>query len=213
MLLQDYEGKIDSIQEATIRQYLAVLRRHVVKDDDNLVREARDLYEKHQRAFDFIFENKPSYATALHSHLERFISEHEHLRLDDRDPHYFKFVPLKWDQIPDLRTKKGWHNGSLISCELKTPDSPDRWLELRVVLYTERSGADQKLGRAIYESIEKRKAPSGKYLFAGRKKLPVPSDSNDDFKNDVERDIASYVEDDLPRITAEIRKAVASVRG
>jgi len=106
---------LDPSQQSVIEQYQEVLRRHVVKDNTDLVKEARDLYQKHQRAFDFIFENKPSYVTSLHEHLRGFISGHKELRLDDcEEKKYFRFVPVEWDTILSLKTKMKGSVGQVV---------------------------------------------------------------------------------------------------
>jgi hypothetical protein len=211
-LLQRNAIKIEVFQQSVIKQYMEVLRRHVVKEDTVLAKQARDLYQRHQRAFDFIFENKPSYATSLHEHLSRFISKrNKEVRLDHESPNYFRFVPLAWDKISSLKTKAGWNNGSLISCELTTPDSEDRKLDLHIVIHMQGPRPYLKLGRSIYESVEKQKLRSkNKFLFLRRRKIPVPSEFSDDFNEEVAREIASYIRDEVPRITAGIKKAVAS---
>jgi hypothetical protein len=210
MLLDRHGPNLDYLQRSVIEQYLDVLRRHVVKDTE-LVKQARNLYVTHQTALDFIFENKPSYVTSLHEHLSGFISKRKELRLDAQEPKYFRFVPREWDKILNLKTKRGWEDGSLIACELETPDSEARILNLHIVLHMHGSMPNLKLGRSIYERIEKKKLRSkSEFLWACRKRIPVPSEFSDDFNECVAEDVASYIRDDLPKITAEIKKAVAA---
>jgi hypothetical protein len=208
-LFHRHATRLDPFQRTLLRQYLEVLRRHVVKDVD-LVREAQELYAKHQRAFDFVFENRPSYRTSLHDHLKKFISRRKEVRLDSEDPSYFRFVPVAWDKIRMLRTKVGWEGGSLVSCELNTPDSEQRRLDLHVVLHLHGSKSDLKLGRLIYRSVEHKPAPHREFLWVCSRRIPVPGEFSEEINEDVAGEVNSYLRDELLRVTAAIKRVVAT---
>jgi hypothetical protein len=172
--------------------------------DTELVARARELYQKHQRAFEFIVQNRPSYAESLHQHLRSVIMNDKTLRLDLQSPHYFRFVSKEWDRIKALNTSQGWDRDGLITIELNTPWAPDRALELYVAINVSRS---PRIARAIYVALEGTPLPTGDVVWAKKKRIPIPTEFNEDFEEDVANQLISYVSEELPGITRNIRKA------
>jgi len=192
-----------------LNQYVQILRRYVVTDPtDSLIKKARDVYRKHQRALDFLFEHKPSYSDSMHQHLRSLVDRDKGLRLDDTSPRYFRFVSKEWDRIAGLNTKKGWNEGSLLTVELETPPDAPRSLRLCTVIYT---GSSPRLARKLHAALgTKKQTGNGEYLHVRIVKIPVPAEVNDDFNKDVARHLRSYVLEELPKITKAVRGAVKS---
>lgn len=102
-----------SAQEALLA-YRDMIRRHHMSGTelDNL---ARQLWSKHRDALEFLADRRPDEIADLLNKLRSFIEPFNsnaangrlRLVLDSEAPNYFRFLPLAWDEIPDLR-KGAW---------------------------------------------------------------------------------------------------------
>lgn len=76
---------------------------------------ARQLWSKHRDALEFLADRRPDEIADLLNKLRSFIEPFNsggadgrlRLTLDSEAPNYFRFLPLAWDEIPDLR-KGAW---------------------------------------------------------------------------------------------------------
>lgn len=83
----------------TLEHYMEILRRHVVSDEA-LVQLAKSIYQKHKRALDFIFEQRPDLQLELSDFIGGLIAENEALTQDRRVKTFINFVPNEWANIP-----------------------------------------------------------------------------------------------------------------
>jgi len=93
---------------------------------------------------------------------------------------------------------------------VETPDVEGRKLDLHVVLHIHGPKSDAKLGRLIFRSLENKAPPEREFLWLCSRKIPMPWVVDDDFDEDVVGQLRSYVRHELPRVTAQIKKTVAS---
>ncbi len=82
-----------------LEQYLEILRRHVVADDD-LVQLAKSIYQRHKRALDFIFEQRPDLQLELSEFIGNLIAENGDFIQDRHVKTYINFVPKAWAETP-----------------------------------------------------------------------------------------------------------------
>ncbi len=82
-----------------LEQYLEILRRHVVADDD-LVQLAKSIYQRHKRALDFIFEQRPDLQLELSELIGSLIAENDAFIQDRHVKTYINFVPRAWKEVP-----------------------------------------------------------------------------------------------------------------
>jgi len=83
---------------SALDQYLEILRRHIVSDED-LVRLARTIYQRHKRALDFIFEQRPDLQLELSEFIGTLISGSDAFVLDHRVKSSVTFVPVEWTKV------------------------------------------------------------------------------------------------------------------
>jgi hypothetical protein len=88
---------------STLEQYLETLRRYVVSDD-NLVRLAKSIYQKHKRALDFIFEQRPDLQFELSEFVRNLIAENDAFIPDRHVKSYINFVPKEWTKVVRFNT-------------------------------------------------------------------------------------------------------------
>jgi hypothetical protein len=103
------ELKKESMSERVrlfIEQYLEILRRYIVGDNE-LEKICRDIYFKHKKALDLIFEYKPDIYSDISEHLQCMIRETPHLILDGSGKTYIRFTTEQLDKI--IKEKgNGW---------------------------------------------------------------------------------------------------------
>lgn len=103
-----------------------------------------------------------------------------------------------------MNKKESWNDGSLLAIELDTPLGPGGKLDLHIVIHVESA---PRLGRAIFEALEGHKTKNKTFAWAKRKKIaPVPTELNGNFNDNVSADVMSYVSQELPSITAQIKR-------
>ena len=72
--------------------------------DDELVRIAKSVYQKHKRALDFIFEQRPDLQLELSELIGDLIKENSDLIQDRRVKSNINFVPKEWEDIAKFNT-------------------------------------------------------------------------------------------------------------
>ena len=82
----------------TLDHYALMLRRHIVKDDE-LVRLARRVYQKHKVALDYVFEHRPDEQLELSDLAEEMVSSDDRIELIHKTKTSIRFVPKKWKDI------------------------------------------------------------------------------------------------------------------
>ena len=104
--------------------YTQMLRRHIVSESE-IADLARQIYTKHRRALDLIFEHRPDLQAQLADELKRLVEAVPDLQLDNCTKAFIRFCPKSWDGIPALhqgQRKAG--SGRLLLFEFKnTADS------------------------------------------------------------------------------------------
>lgn len=89
-----------------VEQYLEVVRRYIVGDNE-LEKVCREIYFKHKKALDLIFEYKPDIYSDISNHLQNIISETPGLILDISNKTYIRFTTDRLDElIPKIG--EGW---------------------------------------------------------------------------------------------------------
>lgn len=80
-----------------INQYIDILRRYIVKDE-NLEKLCTEIYFKHKRALDLIFEYKPDIHSDISNKIQSIIKEDDNLILDDSSKSLIRFTSQKLDE-------------------------------------------------------------------------------------------------------------------
>lgn len=81
-----------------LNHYLEILRRHVVSDEA-LVQLAKSIYQKHKRALDFIFEQRPDLQLELSEFIGGLIAENGAFIQDRHVKTFINFVPSEWVRV------------------------------------------------------------------------------------------------------------------
>jgi hypothetical protein len=88
-----------------LSHYSEMVRRNIVEDSEVQLL-CRRIYEKHKRALDVLFEQRPDKASEVRSMLEDLIREHSDLEKDHCTKSYLRFIPSSLDFLP--KVGDGW---------------------------------------------------------------------------------------------------------
>lgn len=88
-----------------MEHYAQMLRRHIVSDSE-IALLCRQIYSRHQRALDLIFEHRPDVQGQIQQYLVQLIGS-SGMTLDNASKQWILFLPAAWD-IPQLLKGSGW---------------------------------------------------------------------------------------------------------
>jgi hypothetical protein len=91
---------------ALMNHYAEMLRRYIVGESD-LEKLCQQIYRKHQRALDLIYEYRPDQQAVLKEFLCELISSDPKMELDRTSKAYIHFIPKRWDAAV-IRKGQGW---------------------------------------------------------------------------------------------------------
>jgi hypothetical protein len=209
-LLEARKSTLGEAVLTTLGHYTQMLRRHIVSDSE-IAELARQIYAKHRRALDLIYEHRPDLQSQLAEELQRLVRETPALQLDYCTKGSVRFCPQSWDGIPALRRGQGWTaSNRLLLFEFK--NSPDL---LR--LYLTIGPGDQEVRRALFEAgrarPEFRGAPKTLYprwtmlwSRAFLNKKDYQDTDPEDLLEKVRQEWSRFVEHDLPALTQAVEQ-------
>ena len=105
----------NSLNQTTINfldHYQTILRRYIVGNSE-IERICRNIYEKHKKALDLIYQYKPDIQLEIQEKLQDIIENHPNLILDDSPKTYIRFIPIKIDNILP-KNSEGWTSSNRI---------------------------------------------------------------------------------------------------
>jgi hypothetical protein len=162
-VLDDFIDQLNPDTALIIRHYTEMLRRHIVPDKE-LQDIARQLYQRHKEAFDFVFECRPT-PEGLVELARNLLLGTSGLSEDRHAATMLRFVPQSWDNVSTLNTcpTNLWtRTGRAAVFEIKTGKGDANNLSERVNVALIIGPADAKIREALYNGA--RKIPA---LFKG----------------------------------------------
>jgi len=105
-IIKTKESILGSDLLTLIRNYAEMLRRHIVEESE-IANLCQQIYRKHQKALDLIFEYKPDLQVKIRQYLEGVIDQNPDLIKDHCTKAYIRFLPKDWD-VSNLNVGDGW---------------------------------------------------------------------------------------------------------
>ena len=99
----------NSLNQTTINflnHYKSILRRYIVGNSE-IEKICKEIYEKHKKALDLIFQYKPDIDLEIKETLESIIKKQNKLKLDDCSKNYIRFTTQELDKLI-LKNGEGW---------------------------------------------------------------------------------------------------------
>jgi hypothetical protein len=114
-LLNRTRSTLNADAVVLLRHYVQMLRRHIV-DDPEIEALCRQVYQKHHRALDLIYQYRPDRQARLQGFLESLVRDAGGFDLDTRDPRrsprYIVFAAKAWEDF-EPTPPTDWHSMSL----------------------------------------------------------------------------------------------------
>jgi PD-(D/E)XK nuclease superfamily len=105
-ILEERGSNASSDVRMAIQHYTNMLRRHIVGDTE-IARLCQQIYQKHRRAFDLVYEHRPDVQAEIQDVIENLIRQEPRLELDFSGKSKIGFGVRDWD-TPSLLTSSGW---------------------------------------------------------------------------------------------------------
>jgi hypothetical protein len=209
-ILESRASRLSPDVKMSMQHYVWMVRRHVVGDSE-IVRLSRDIYQKHKRAFDFIYEHRPDVQAQIRPIVEDLISEHPRLEPDASRKDNIKFVVGEWDNAPALLTAEGWtQSGRILIFEVWNAPSS---LDLHLYMGPGPEAIRQNLLEMVRANPNVFKMPSGvkgRWLrIFSRPLLKQEAYENleqEEREEELHREWERFLERDLPGIEAALQR-------
>lgn len=104
---EDAGSAIDPEARVPAQHYARMVRRKILGDPE-VVRLAQNIYQKHKRAIDLAYTNRPDIRAQVRTVIEDLIRQDPKLEADASRKDNIKFVVGEWDNAPALMTAENW---------------------------------------------------------------------------------------------------------
>jgi hypothetical protein len=105
-IIQTRETTLGRDVLALMNHYVEMLRRYIVGESE-IEKLCQQIYRKHQRALDMIYEYRPDQQAAIKDFLCELVEANPQMELDHASKSYIYFIPKSWDSSA-LRMGQGW---------------------------------------------------------------------------------------------------------
>lgn len=196
-----------------LRHYASLLRRHFMEESE-LIRLARQIYQKPRGALDFIFEQRPDQLQVIADFLKELANGRRDLVLDYCTKSHVRFALNAWESRPELKGGSGWTpTGRLLLFEFW---NSERGTRLKLVIGPGDSHVRQRLfdtatrERAFFKNAS---TLYPKWTLIWSRPILDQKDLETKEQTELEEKLSKawdgFLATDLPKITAMVEKALA----
>jgi hypothetical protein len=209
-LLDNRSGTLGSDVTMIIGHYLDLVRRHFM-DDSELALLARKIYERHRRALDFIFEQRPDDQGERRRILEELIASVDTIEKDHCSKAAIRFGVPAWEPWNAISGSEGWTpDKRLLLFEFK--NFPDR-LALALIMGPGDAAVRESvynLGSENYKLFSGRVTPmypkfTQLWSVSFLSKAEMSSQPVEDLEKTITEKWQGFVNGDLPKLIEIIR--------
>jgi hypothetical protein len=196
---------------SAIKQYLMVLRRHVLSNSEVHVL-AQKIYRQHKKAIDLIIEARPDVQQSIRDMVEELVQHHPELRPDVSTKSSIRYYDPRWDEHTALLEGSGWtSSGRMLLFEFKNNRNS---LRLHLILGP---GPDSTRERVYKEAVRSDRTSSKKrfskvWTDLYSRTVLTQSDFDDpDFeviRNKVANVVSAFLTAELDNIAKEVDSAM-----
>ncbi len=192
-----------------ISQYCQTVRRHFMAESD-ISKLCEQIYKKHKRALDLIFEHRPDDQSRVAEILRELVGKHEYLMEDIPSKLDLRFACREWE-VPDFKNGSGWTaSGRMLLFEFNNKKDQ---LKLNLYIGPGPEETRQKLlnmacsNKGIFKPASETLNPKWNSIFS--RKFLTSDDYEDIQENQLEQKInlkwKDFVGKELPLIMEAVR--------
>ncbi len=130
---QKYQSTIGTEVYTLMNHYVALIRRHVVKDIE-IVELCRKIYKQHKQALDLIYEYGPNLGLEIAEFAEKLIQQTKGLECDfhmkGKTQKLIRFTVPEWDNLPFQKTCEKWTGSKRILLFQVQAEPPSVYIDL-----------------------------------------------------------------------------------
>lgn len=204
------EGEASAVHQdvkTLMTHYTGMLRSHIV-DGSDIARLCRQIYQKHKRALDLIYEHRPDHQAADREVLINLVNDAKGLIPTGKSKSYVWFHPQRWE-VPALQANDD-SNGFFRFVFHNNPDKLHLFLETspgnertRRMLF-EMGRKDEKLFNHLVDPDTNRHPKFYRRTFLTPQHYEDASDS--EREQEIRTQWAKFLEDDLPQIETALKR-------
>ena len=211
--------KIPEKAKLYIDDYLIAIRRNIVEDKE-IYEICKNIYYKHQKAFDLIFENKPDMLSKISDYIYNCLKEnevqHKITVWPDHNKSYIRFTPNELvDKFGTMGSGEWAHNSNLVAFEIQNFDNND--LTVKVIIgpsLAEYENYRQKLMNVAIKYKYKMKGQKLRnkwktiksHTLVTKNNLPI-HDIEDYFDDPIGISIENFLNNQMPKIVEQLLEA------
>jgi len=195
-----------------MQHYLSILRRYILSGSE-IEKLSQEIYRKHQRALDILFEHRPDLQAELYDFLLELVENTPDVTLDHSSKSYIRFVVDAFD-VPILKKGEGWTPSKrMLLFEFKN-------LEARLGLYLLIGPGPNEIREKLFElSKQKRYTPPLKafqrvlgrkhqtiYQFSFLTKRDYENSDLDGMQTKIKKQWAIFISKELPRLNEILKE-------
>lgn len=180
---------LDVTAKLIIENYIEVIERYVMNNDDEIRNLCLDIYNKHKSALDLIFEYKPDADDTINNTMVNALKSHEDVIFNEKyaSKFFIKFTtPTSEKLVPRQPAKAGvgWGNGYLLMYEAENDIRWSNSIKFKIVLsdMPEQKELKEKIYNAAIKHEKElglKKTKAKKWIVISRKVLKVEPYSDD----------------------------------
>ncbi|WP_164084685.1 PD-(D/E)XK nuclease family protein [Alteromonas flava] len=156
IILDTYGHSLSEKITTYIKDYVDVLRRHVMQEDE-AISIAQEIYKNHKDALDFIFENKPDRSSEIGATFGAAVKQAGYV-LGTQNKGYCRFTTKALDNLLPKSSEVGWKQSESFLFEIRFYDGK---VSLKCVVSPGEQAIRTKLITAL-QTIKGAKEPRGK---------------------------------------------------
>jgi len=196
-VLDVYGESMNELTKIYIIDYILTIRREIMQND-TLNNMAKELYNVHKDALDFIFENKPDIYKELYPYFEDELINNG-LRIGSKNKHYIRFTTVKLDTLLP-RLGNGWKEKEIFLFELAYTWNNDITFDFAI------SPGNDSIRKILSEAIEADgfvRNNYGDWIIYGVNKWPFNSS---EIINKEEKEIKETIKSFIPKMMKIVKK-------
>jgi hypothetical protein len=214
-ILAEQDSTPSSDVRMAIQHYTDMLRRHIVGDSE-IARLCQQIYQKHRRALDLIYEHRPDVQAEIQDMIEDLIRREPGLELDASYKSKIRFGVQAWD-TPSLLTSDWTPSGRILLFEVwNYPGS----LDLKLYMGPGPDAVRQRLLEMVRTNPSVFRMPRGirgKWLPFISRNLLKQEDYDDleheEFQRKLRIQWRVFLDRDLPRIKDALTNTTSLITG
>lgn len=192
-----------------ITHYTEMLRRHIVGDSE-IARLSREIYEKHRRAIDLIYEHIPDRRDSIRQIFEKLVSETPNLMIERATKGEIKVAVSDWDTPVNMHHNDWSVSGRMLLFIIGNNSSS---IDLKLMIGPGRGNVREGFWQIANSSgapfkVRQKLAKEYNTVYSRRlvEQTTLEESELEEVEYEIRKNWFGFLENDLPRIDAALKQ-------